>query len=196
MIAILFPVIAAYSLCDKSNYPYAGQTITVQIVPTISAIPLNNQSILTGVSGSITIVDGCDFQLNADFTMNADLSCIWVGGKINGPKDGSDGVTLSKFPVTSSSGGKVFPFISTAGNFVSFKDFNQFRLFNQASLAVIATADITFGSSVRVLGSAPNATTTTVAATQSATVPSVTTSNAHTIHSTLSLVIFVLVFMM
>lgn len=90
--------------------------------------------------------------------MNPLLSCVWVGGKINGPASGSDGITLSKVDVDSSSAGKQFPFISTPGNFVSFKDFNQFRLFNLASKVVIATADITIGSSVQVVGSAPNVT--------------------------------------
>ncbi|KAJ3251503.1 hypothetical protein HK103_002371 [Boothiomyces macroporosus] len=115
------------------------------------------------------------FQLSNDFTMNPLLSCVWVGGKINGPASGSDGITLSKVDVDSSSAGKQFSFISTAGNFVSFKDFNQFRLFNLASKVVIATADITIGSSVQVVGSAPNVTTT---------LPAQTTQSVDTVQGT------------
>ncbi|KAJ3268669.1 hypothetical protein HDV01_002399 [Terramyces sp. JEL0728] len=171
---------AGYSLCDKANYPYAGQSVTVTLVPTISEISLNDQSIFTQVSGSITIVDGCNFKLSDDFTMNPLLSCIWAGGKINGPKSGSDGITLSKAAVTSASAGKVFPFVSTSGNFVSYKDFTQFRLFSQASGVVIATADITYSSSVRVVGSVQNTTaaTSTLSASNTGTATNTTTNSA------------------
>ncbi|KAJ3271370.1 hypothetical protein HDV01_006875 [Terramyces sp. JEL0728] len=142
----IVPLTASYSLCDKTNYPYAGQSVTLTINPLPGTITFNNQSISPGVSGSITIVDGCSFQLSKDFTMNSLLTCVWVGGKINGPADGSDGIGLSSTKVTSSSGGAVFQFITSVGNYASYKDFTQFRLYHEASMNVIAIADINTGS--------------------------------------------------
>ncbi|KAJ3271369.1 hypothetical protein HDV01_006874 [Terramyces sp. JEL0728] len=180
---------AGYSLCDKANYPYSGQSVTIRLVPTANAIQFNNQSVQTGVSGSITIVDGCDFQLSSDFTLNSVLTCTWFGGNINGPKDGLDGITLSNAPVTSASGGTAYQLISTPGNFVSFKDFTQFRLFHQPSQTLIATGDITVGTSTRVIGSAPNATSTSSGATTVTTgaKPAATTSSAVGMRSFLGL---------
>ncbi|KAJ3309833.1 hypothetical protein HDV04_005612 [Boothiomyces sp. JEL0838] len=167
-LSFLASIVASYSLCDKTNYPYAGQSISIKLVPTVVGVQINNQTVQTGVSGSVSIVDGCDIQLSSDFTLSSGLTCYWYGGQINGPKDGSDGITLSTSPVTSGTAGAIFPFVTSAGNFVSFKDFSQFRLFHKDSQTVIATADITAGVSTRVVGSAPNATSTTSVATATA----------------------------
>ncbi|KAJ3254670.1 hypothetical protein HK103_007009 [Boothiomyces macroporosus] len=196
----LVPLAASYSLCDKTNYPYSGQTVTVTLNPSPGTITFRNQSIDPAVSGSITIVDGCSFQLSKDFTMNSLLTCTWVGGKINGPKDGSDGLTLSNTQVTSASGGAVFQFITSVGNYASYKDFNQFRLYHVASQNVIATADINVGSNGRVFGSAPSnstnattTTTTTTTAARTATIaPAATTTTNSAIFTAPSYFIFLL----
>jgi hypothetical protein len=62
----------AYSLCNPSNYPWKGLTVSVPLVQSITKTFLfQGQTIaIPSISGSIQIVDGCTFRL-VNFTMNA-----------------------------------------------------------------------------------------------------------------------------
>ena len=59
-LAFLLSAVSSYSLCDKADYPYAGQSVTIKLVQVVTGVQFNNQTIQPGVAGSITIVDGCD----------------------------------------------------------------------------------------------------------------------------------------
>ena len=71
--------------------------------------------------------------------MNAGAS-KWYGGMANS----LDGLSLSEDTINASAGNgkQTFTFRSVAGAAVSFKDFNQFRLFDTQSNTLIAVANI------------------------------------------------------
>jgi hypothetical protein len=72
--------------------------------------------------------------------LNGPGTTKWYGGNGNDP----NGVTLSDTPVNPSAGGgtQSFSFRTTVGAAVSFKDFTEFRLFDEQSKILIAKAQV------------------------------------------------------
>lgn len=126
----------AYSLCDATNYPYSGAAAGSLEYPLVMA--LDDKTSPVKATGKIQIVDGCTFAVK-DFVYNGGPS-VWFGG--NGTD--TNGIRLSDTVVQPSANpsSATYPFRTAAGSAVSYNDFSQFRLFDEKSLTLVATANI------------------------------------------------------
>ena len=126
-------LVQGYSLCNPSEYPYAGKNVSAPLVMALdSTSPYR-------ASGSIRVVDGCTFEVVGFNYANGGTSG-WYGGFAGD----ANGVTLSdtKFGTTSAATTQQFKFRTSAGSAVSYLDFNQFRLYDETNKILVATADI------------------------------------------------------
>ncbi|KAJ3270678.1 hypothetical protein HDV01_007502 [Terramyces sp. JEL0728] len=146
MFKLLFAGLAssvlAYSKCDPKNYPYSGQTVSVPIQQTSTlSVPVNQIQVLVSVAGSIKIIDGCTFAVqNLAF---AGPSFIQFVGKKAGDATGASAVLLTQATVpTTVLLNAQYTLVQSAGNWVSFYDFDIIELFDPASKAVIGTATL------------------------------------------------------
>lgn len=145
LLSLLTPAALAYSLCDPANYPYKGQNVSIELVQSSTKVLILNDltSSIPFLSGTIQIVDGCTFQVrNLDLNASAVWNFEWYGAFKNG---GDAAISLSATPLqisTRNSSIQTFAFKTIAGAAVSFKDFNQFRLYETKSKSVVATADL------------------------------------------------------
>ncbi|KAI8927012.1 hypothetical protein BC831DRAFT_454187 [Entophlyctis helioformis] len=154
---------SAYSLCNAAVNPYANRTLSIPIVGA-RATGANNAPLT--VSGTISVVDGCTFSIN-NLAFSGVPAIVIFGGV---PPD-TNGVRLAAEKFTAPAPGapinRNVTFISTAGNWVSYTDFVQFRLFDEDNQLLVATADIpnpitpstarTAAASVSVPASVPTA---------------------------------------
>ncbi|KAJ2997576.1 hypothetical protein HDV02_005388 [Globomyces sp. JEL0801] len=148
----LFAIANAYSLCNKDRHPHAA---------------LNVNDTMVAFSAKNLVVEPSSVRGQ------------WFGGAVGST---SDGIRLSADPITASSrpSTKEYKFITTAGSWVSYTDFQQFRLYDTVSKAVLATADlpISVGSNpASPPGSAPGAYPNDPKATGTAQAPKPTTTN-------------------
>ena len=111
----------------------------------IPIVPALTGSVIK-VSGSIFIIDGCNFGVRDFVFINGDES-YWYGGY----KGSSDGFTLSQQYIYASANPSTqrFPLVQTAGAQTNFNGFNEFRLFSKNLNLVVATADMS------AIGAAP-----------------------------------------
>ncbi|KAI8915740.1 hypothetical protein EDD86DRAFT_243722 [Gorgonomyces haynaldii] len=154
--------ISAYGLCDKNNVPPGvGQAFTIGATATKNVL-IDGQLVPVTVSGTITPVDGCTFRAT-----NVQITGVSSAYFYGGNSSSTDAVTLSKTPIRSDTPftGDV-TFVSTPGDWVSYKDFNEFRLYDPASKAFIGVVKL------------PDAPVTTVAETVK---PSVTANVVETV---------------
>jgi hypothetical protein len=110
------------------------------LVPSATrSINVDNVTVAVQVKGTIRVIDGCSFQVS-DLTLLGPKSSVWYGG--NGTA--VDGIRLSEATIPESQAGynETFTFIQTAGSWVAYEDFTQFRLFDVATLSLLATADL------------------------------------------------------
>ncbi|KAI8902496.1 hypothetical protein BC833DRAFT_573022 [Globomyces pollinis-pini] len=176
----LFAIANAYSLCNKDRHPHAGKSVSAPLVPTsTTALNVNDTMVAVTVSGTIEVVDGCTFSAKNLVVEPSSVRGQWFGGAVGST---SDGIRLSADPITASSrpSTKEYKFITTAGSWVSYTDFQQFRLYDTVSKAVLATADlpISVGSNpASPPGSAPGAYPNDPKATGTAQAPKPTTTN-------------------
>ncbi|KAJ3314708.1 hypothetical protein HDV04_005714 [Boothiomyces sp. JEL0838] len=135
------PSVFAYSLCNTQNYPYANQVVTDVpfYTPGTVTITVNNQTVPVTVSGSVSVVDGCHFATK-DLSFTGPSFVKFVGRKAT-DTSGASAVLLSTSVVTSPSS-QTYTFVSTAGNWVSYNDFDLIELFDPVSLAVIGIATL------------------------------------------------------
>jgi hypothetical protein len=128
VLASVLSVVSAYSKCSPGD---VKGPITIPITKVLGPThPIQ-------ISGSIEIIDGCNFKVTGFSLTNAN-SARWYGA--NGTAFA--GATLSETSVTSSTPAEqTFVFRSVAGAEVSFRDFDQFRLMQDDQL-VIATANV------------------------------------------------------
>ena len=142
----------AYSLCDAKNYPYSSAAGSLEY-PLVMA--LDDKTSPVKATGKVQIVDGCTFAVK-DFVYNGGPA-VWFGG------NGSDtnGIRLSDTVVQPSAtpSSATYQFRTAAGSAVSYNDFSQFRLFDEKSLTLVATADI--GAAKTTNSSTPPAAKTT-----------------------------------
>lgn len=125
----VLPLFSAYSLCSPSD------------VKGPISIPITNVLVTSPIvaAGTIQILDGCTFEVGGFSLSNAGTS-KWFGGM----GSSADGITLTDDDINPNpAGGKqTFKFRSVAGAAVSFRDFNQFRLFDTQSNTLIAVANV------------------------------------------------------
>ncbi|KAJ3270679.1 hypothetical protein HDV01_007503 [Terramyces sp. JEL0728] len=147
MLPLLFslvPSIAAYSQCDPANYPYAGQKV-VDIpfyTPGPVSVNINNSTVEVFVSGSMSIIDGCTFVTN-NLSFNGPSYVKFVGKKST-DSFGTNAVLVTTSVATqaSSPSSQTYKLVSSAGNWVSYNDFDMVELFDPASGAVIGIATL------------------------------------------------------
>lgn len=139
--AILITQTLAYSLCNKVIYPHSGKSV-VNIPLTSSGTFQTSSGASVTFKGSVSIVDGCTFNVS-DVMFNGPETASWFGG-IGSVSDASASavrltpdVLKAGQPYTA-----VYTLSQNAGAWVSYDDFNQFRLFDPISGIVIAVADI------------------------------------------------------
>ncbi|KAJ3314709.1 hypothetical protein HDV04_005715 [Boothiomyces sp. JEL0838] len=136
--------VAAYSLCNPTNYPYAGLSVTnIPILSTVTqSLTVGGKSVPVTVSGSISVVDGCNFATK-DLAFSGPASIEFVG-RLASDTTGDGAVLLSTAQVSASSSpsSQTYTFVSTAGNWVSYNDFDIIELFDPVSKAVIGTATL------------------------------------------------------
>jgi hypothetical protein len=136
---LFLTAVAAYRLCSETDYPYKGENVTVSLVQDASiGILVNGKMEQLSVSGSIEVVNGCSFKL-VDFQIVPTSVQPSVFGAIRTNPNGAirlaDGTAQIGPPQT-------FEFVKTPGSWVSYYDFDQFRLFDTVSQTLIATANL------------------------------------------------------
>lgn len=136
---LFLTAVAAYRLCSETDYPYKGENVTVSLVQDASiGILVNGKMEQLSVSGSIEVVNGCSFKL-VDFQILPTSVQPSVFGAIRSNPNGAirlaDGTARIGPPQT-------FEFVKTPGSWVSYYDFDQFRLFDTVSQTLIATANL------------------------------------------------------
>ena len=139
-VLLLILNVFGYRKCNANIYPYQGRSVSVPLVPSATrSINVNNVTVAVQVKGTIRVLDGCTFEVS-DLTLLGPKSSVWYGG--NGTA--LDGVRLSEETISESQAGlnQTFTFIQTVGSWVAFEDFTQFRLFDVATLSLLATADL------------------------------------------------------
>ena len=125
--------VMAYSLCDKQTFPKAT-SIECKVAETSSIIK-SNQTVMFKVQGYIQIIDGCSFRSNLSFSGSE--SPFWYGGNTGN----NTAVRLSTDTVNST-GLQSFSLISNAGSWVSYTDFNEFRLYDETYAVIVARCPI------------------------------------------------------
>ena len=146
--------ISAYSRCDPNVHPYSQSLAKKQPVTAEIRSAKSFTSSLQ-VSGTIRVVDGCNFEL-VNFIFVPGANAYWFGG--NGTD--SNAYRLSKsivVPSVANSPAQSFSFIQDAGSAVSYTDFTQFRLFDPATNDLLATADLAVDKANPGSGNGPNA---------------------------------------
>eukprot|EP00842_Homolaphlyctis_polyrhiza_P002454 jgi/Hompol1/3209/HPOL_001590-RA len=130
--------VAAYSQCNTANYPYAGRNVSFPITKVIGA-GVAGQPV--SVTGTITITNGCGFSVSG-FSFTGAPSASWFGG-VGGSALGVR-LTTDKFPAATILPNQTYTytFISTVGNWISYTDFTQFRLFDEDHQLLIAIGNI------------------------------------------------------
>jgi hypothetical protein len=163
VIAQLFVSSAAYELCDKIKYPYAGRNVSVAITASATkSITVDGANVPVTIGGTITVVDGCTFQLS-DFVLSGPKSVQWFGASSN---TDPAAVRLTNDDVPATTKGGVFTFITSAGNWVSYNDFTQINVYDAASKSVVGHAvfpPASRASTPTTTARAPAATTSQVA---------------------------------
>jgi hypothetical protein len=136
IVASALSVVSAYSKCSPDD---VKGPITIPLTKVLSTSPIE-------ISGSIEIIDGCTFKVTG-FTFYNARTARWYGGI----GSAGDAITLSDATVNPSAGKgeQTFKFRDVVGAPVSFRDFNQFRLFDEESQVVIATAEVPSDLAVR-----------------------------------------------
>lgn len=144
---------AAYSICDTAIYPYKDKNVTVSLVPsaTRAVSGANNATIPVVVSGSVRVVDGCNFQA--------------VGLVITGPATaqfyGSLGsalavvVTPTVIVASPNPQSLSMEFVKTPGASVSWTDFDTISLYDPVTRSLLASAKMPLPAAS---APAPNAT--------------------------------------
>ncbi|KAI8915741.1 hypothetical protein EDD86DRAFT_243723 [Gorgonomyces haynaldii] len=151
----------AYSLCDTNNYPFANNKTVVQWVrgPT-STLTVNTTTTAVTVTGSV------GFQLlNTSFT--GPTSAFVYGGI----KGSNVGIKLSRTSIRGNLTTVTLGFVTDAGAWVSYSDFNQFRLYDEATQILIATADLPLLPGVPTAPAASATSMTVVQATAAVVAP-------------------------
>lgn len=145
ILAALAATTSAYSNCATAAYPYTGKTFAPIPFRAVAQTNPKAGNARVSVNGTIQIIDKCNYSLaNVSFT-----GAPYV--KIYGGFIGSTmGYTLNQEMLMNSTVSpagttKQFPFVSSAGDWVSYNDFNEFRVFDVTNNFLLAVADIPGG---------------------------------------------------
>ncbi|KAJ3251047.1 hypothetical protein HK103_002912 [Boothiomyces macroporosus] len=163
LLSTLAASVSAYSLCNPTNYPYKGQTVSVPIQPAAAAVIVNQITVPVTVSGNIKVIDGCTFAVsNLAFS---GPSFIQFVGRLNSDTTGAKAVLLTSalVPATIMTNAQ-YTFVQTAGNWVSYNDFDIIELFDPASKSVIGVANMPAKPVVTTSAAASTSRTTAPAA--------------------------------
>jgi len=130
VLASVLSVVSAYSKCSPSDVK--GPSPAIPITKVLASTNIE-------ISGNIEIVDGCTFKVTG-FTLTNAGATRWFGGK------GADllAINLSDTPVSASAtpGEQTFVFRNAVGSEASFRDFDEFRLLDESTQTLIATAKV------------------------------------------------------
>ncbi|KAJ3355483.1 hypothetical protein HDU91_005672 [Kappamyces sp. JEL0680] len=166
--ALVYSQVSAYSLCNPTNYPYKGQSlVSIPIKATATKVTPAGDAITVG--GSISVIDGCSFSVSGLF-FTGPQNATFFGAK-TATSDGVDSIRLisNTINATATPFDANYTFITTAGNWASYVDFTQFRLYDPVLKVTIGTADLPSQGTTSSTSSAAASSSSSSTATSSTT---------------------------